>query len=131
MDSAEASLKAAAGLLWVNGVGFGWFCIPAVRSLLAGRGVPIVFGFPAYGGGPFERVGIRSTVPLLLGFLLVCVLEIVAGCLVWNGRAAGAWLALALVVPGLVFWVGFALPIPPIFALVRTGLIVANLRAFS
>jgi hypothetical protein len=41
--------------------------------------IPTVLGFPAYGRGPFEARGIRSTVPSLAGFLGVCVLEGVAG----------------------------------------------------
>lgn len=43
-----------AGVLWlVNGIGFGLFCIPAIREVGAGRDTPIVMGFPAYGHGPF------------------------------------------------------------------------------
>lgn len=67
-------LRVAAILLWITAVGFGIFCLPAIRNLLAGRDIPYVLGFPAYGRGPFERVGIPTTVPLLTGFLLVCIL---------------------------------------------------------
>jgi hypothetical protein len=81
-------------------------------------------GFPAYGRGPFERVGIPTTVPLLAAFLLVCILEAIAGFLLWRGSMAGAVLALVLLPLGGVFWWGFALPIPPIFALVWTVLIL-------
>jgi hypothetical protein len=131
LNSVDVSLKAAAGLLWLSGVGFGVFCIPAIRSVAAGHGPAIVFGFPAYGGGPFERIGVQTTVPLLLAFLAVCALEVAAGVLVWMGQAAGAWLALALVVPGLVFWIGFALPFGPVFAVLRTVLILAAWRGLS
>ena len=81
-------------------------------------------GFPAYGRGPFERIGISTTVPLLAAFLLVCSLEIAAGGLLWSADKIGAILALGLLPLGAVFWWGFALPIPPIFALARTVLIV-------
>lgn len=131
VDASVIALRTAAGLLWLNGIGFGWFCIPGIRSIAAGRGIPIVFGWPAYGGGPFERWGVQTTIPLLVGFLLVCILEVVAGLLVWLGLAHGAWLALILLLPGVVYWVGFALPIPPILAVTRTALILANWRAFS
>lgn len=67
-------LRVAAVLLWISGVGFGIFCIPAIRNLLTSRGIPHVMGFPAYGKGPFERVGLPATVPLLAAFLLVCIL---------------------------------------------------------
>ncbi|HEV8244955.1 MAG TPA: hypothetical protein VGP93_04275 [Polyangiaceae bacterium] len=86
-------------------------------------------GFPAYGGGPFERVGIHSTVGLIAGFLLVCILEGVAGSLLWGGHKAGAILALALLPVGVGFWWGFALPIPPVLAIVRSLLIVVSWRA--
>jgi len=86
-------------------------------------------GFPAYGRGPFERVGIPTTVPLLAVFLLVCILEAVAGFFLWRGSMAGAVLALVLLPVGGVFWWGFALPIPPIFALVWTMLILLSWQA--
>jgi hypothetical protein len=89
----------------------------------------MILGFPAYGRGPFERVGIPTTVPLLAGFLLVCILEVIAGWLLWNGYTPGAILAIALLPVGAIFWWGFALPIPPIFALVRTILIVLSWRS--
>ncbi len=113
-------LRAAAVLLWLTAVGFGVFCLPAIRNLWAGRDIPTVLGFPAYGHGPFERVGIPTTIPLLVAFLLVCVLEGVAGWLLWGGHKSGGFLALALLPAGGLFWWGFALPIPPVVALVRT-----------
>jgi hypothetical protein len=119
-------LRVAAILNWFIAVGFGVFCFPAIRNLLLGRDIPFVMGLPAYGRGPFERVGIPTTVPLLAGFLLVCILEAVAGFLLWQGYKSGAVLALVLVPVGGVFWWGFALPIPPIFAAVWTILILVG-----
>ena len=124
-------VRVASVLCWVSGVGFGVFTLPAMRNLLAGRGIPIVFGFPAYGGGPFEHYGIETSVPLLAAFLLMCVLEGVAGWLLWGGRKRGAWLALALLPFGAVFWWGFALPFGPVFALARTILIVISWRSLK
>jgi hypothetical protein len=119
-----ALLRVAAILHWFVAVGFGVFCFPAMRNLLIGRSIPFVMGFPAYGRGPFERIGIPTTIPLLAAFLLVCVLEAVAGSLLWGSYKSGAVLALVLLPVGGVFWWGFALPIPPIFALVWTMLIL-------
>ena len=124
-----ALLRAAAILHWIIAIGLGVFCVPVIRNLLIGRDIPIVLGFPAYGRGPFERVGIPTTVPLLAAFLLVCVLEAVAGCLLWRGSKPGAVLALVLLPVGGFFWWGFALPIPPIFALVWTVLILLSWQA--
>lgn len=125
------SQRIAAGLLWFNGSGFGLFCLPGIRNLLAGREIPTILGFPACGGGPFERAGVSTTVPLLAGFLVVCALEVVAGAMVLNGSRSGAVAALALVAPGAVYWWGFALPIPPLLAVARTALILASWRTLA
>jgi hypothetical protein len=124
-------IKAAAILCWVNAVGFGVFTFPAIARVGTGRDIPMVMGFPAYGRGPFEDHGVPTTVPLLLGFLAVCVLEGVAGWLLWSGSTTGAILALAALPFGAVFWWGFALPFPPIFAIARTALILAAWRDLS
>lgn len=129
--SADLPLRIASIFLWINGIGFGVFCVPAIRNLLSGRDIPIVMGFPAYGRGPFERIGIPTTVPLLAAFLLVCILQVVAGLLLWGGSKAGAILALAVLPAGAVFWWGFALPFGPVFALISTALLLigwGNLR---
>lgn len=118
-------------LLWFTGVGFGLFCLPGIRNLLTGRDIPIVMGFPAYGRGPFERHDVPTTVPLLLGFLVVCIAECVAGWFLWQGSNIGAVVALASLPSGAVYWWGFALPFPPIFAVVRTVLIVSNWQSLQ
>jgi len=124
-------IRVAAFLHWFVAVGFGVFCFPAIRNLLAGRDIPFVMGLPAYGRGPFERVGIPTSVPLLAAFLLVCILEAIAGVLLWGGHRSGAALALALIPAGGVFWWGFALPIPPILAFIWTILILVNWQALG
>ena len=116
---------------WVGGIGFGVFCLPAIRNLLTGRGVPIVMGFQAYGGGYFERLGLHTTVPLLVAFLLVCVCECVAGWLLWGGNRSGAVLALGLLPFEGVFWWGFSLPYGPPLGLVRTALILASWKSLG
>ena len=122
--SVPLSLRVAAALTWILAVGLGVPCVMAIRNLSIGRGIPLVFGFPAYGGGAFERHGLLTTIPLLLGFLVVCILEGVAGSLLWGGHMSGAILAVILLVPGALFWWGFDLPYPPMLAIVRTVLLV-------
>jgi hypothetical protein len=119
-------IRVASILLWIQSIGFGLPCILGIRSLLLGRGILYIMGFPSYGNGPFERIGIHSTPTLLAGFLIVCILEGVAGWLLWNGHKSGAILSLALIPFGTAYWWGFALPFPPIFALVRTVLILLS-----
>lgn len=122
------SLRAASVLLWLDALGFGLPCILGIWSVSTGRGVPLVFGFPSYGGGPFESHGIPTRIPLLAGFLLICTLEGLAGWWLWRSQRRGAVLALVLVPVGAVYWWGFALPFPPLFALARTVLILLNWR---
>lgn len=119
-------LRAAAILVWLHAAGFGLPVIPVARSLALNRELPVVpvFGFRAYGGGWFERFEIATFVWLLMAFLLVCLLEALSGWLLWGARPSGAILALALLPVEAVFWVGFALPIPPVLALARTVLVV-------
>ena len=125
------ALRLGAALLWVSGVGFGLPCVAAIRSLRAGRGIPFILGFPAYGQGPFEQHGFATTVPLVAGFLVICIAEIVAGLVVWNGNRTGGILALSLLPLEAFYWWGFALPIPPILAVARTMLILSAWRALS
>ena len=116
---------------WVNAVGFGVFTIPAIARVWAGKDIPMVLGFPADGQGPFEHHGIKSTVRCA-GFLVVCILEGVAGWLLCGGHRSGAILRAALSFScGAVYWWGFALPVPPVFAVIRTVLIVAGWQSLT
>ncbi len=117
-------IHVAAVLLWIEAVGLAIPGLVGIRSLLEGRGVPLVLGYPSYGGGAFERAGIPTTVPLLVVFLVVLLLEALAGWWLWQGRRSGAVFALVLLVPSAVFWWGFDLPYPPILASIRTLLIL-------
>ena len=63
---------------------------------------------------------------MLSAFLLVSLLECVAGWLLWSGAKAVALLSLVLLPLGAILWWGFALPIPPILAVVWAVLIMLN-----
>lgn len=122
-------IRVAAILLWTMAAGFGLSCVLVIRDLLAGRDLPMILGFRAFGGGSFERLGPPAMVTLLAIFLAVCILECVAGWLLWSNHRTGAFLALALLPVGAICWWGFALPFPPIVALARTVLILLGWRA--
>ena len=100
----SVQLRVAAFQLWLSAVGLGAFRLPAIRNLQAGRDIFYIMGCPASGRCPFERVGIRTKVPLLAAFLLVCILEGLDGWLLWGGHKAGAILALVLLPAGATFW---------------------------
>lgn len=117
--------KAAALVSVFLGLGFGIPGALGARYFARTGEVWTFMGFPTYGGGPFERWGVPTTVTLLLGFVGVCVLEVVAGVLLWRGDQAGTWLAFALLPVELVFWIGFALPFGPLLGIARTVLVVS------
>jgi hypothetical protein len=114
--------KAAAVLAWVPGLGFGLPCVYAIWYLAEHGAVWTFMGFPTYGAGPFESIGLETTVPLLLAFLAVCLTEVILGLLLWTRR--GTVLAYALLPLELAFWLGFALPVGPLTGIIRTLLVI-------
>lgn len=80
-------------------------------------------GFPTYGGGAFEKVGLVMSVPLLVGFLAVCVAEVVPGTMLLTGSPSAPVLSCLLLPLELVFWVGFALPFGLLLGLLRAVLL--------
>ena len=120
----SVALRVAGGLAVLTGLGFGIPCVLGIRHLVATGEIWTFVGYPTYGKGPFERHGISTTVPLMLGFLVVCLVETVVGVRLWGGHRDGAVAALVLLPVEAVFWWGFALPIPPLVALARTALLL-------
>ncbi|MEJ2890619.1 hypothetical protein [Actinomycetospora aeridis] len=127
----RAALRVAAVALLVDGLGFGVFVPVAIASIAQGRGVPLVLGFPTYGGGPFAGYGVPTTVPLLLAFGAVCLLQGVAAVLVWRRRPSGAVLTLVAVALGAVFWWGFALPFGPVLGVLAVVLVLVGWPALA
>ncbi len=117
-------IRVAAALALFSGFGFGLPGLYAIWNMMQGRGIAYIMGLPTYGEGTFENIGIKTTIPLLVGFVLVCAAECVAGWMLWIGDKGGAVLALALLPVELTFWIGFSLPFGPIFAAARTVLIL-------
>jgi hypothetical protein len=124
-------MRVAAILALLSGFGFGLPGLYAIWHMLQGRGIAYVMGYPTYGEGTFEHFGIKTTIPLLVVFVLVCAAECVAGWMLWTGDQGGAVLALALLPIELTFWIGFSLPFGPLFAVARTILILIAWSDFS
>ena len=118
-------MRTTAGALSVLlGWGFGLPCgFGIVHVVRTGR-VWMFLGLPTYGGGPFDRVGLHTSVGLLVGFGLVCLAEVVVGVLLLAGSTDAAALSYALLPLELVFWIGFALPSGPIVGMARTVLLL-------
>jgi hypothetical protein len=120
----------AAGVISIFlGLGFGIPGILGMRHFAQHGEVWTFMGFPTYGGGPFERIGVMTNVPLLGAFVAVCATEVVLGALLLSGQRSGLWLSLGLLPIEMIFWIGFALPFGPILGLVRTALVIWSLMA--
>jgi len=118
--------KTAGVLACFTGLVFGLPGVYAIWHLVDRGSVWVFLGFRTYGDGPFEDLGIYTTVPLLLAFLSVCVAELLAGWLLWRHRRDGGVLALALLPVEFAFWIGFALPLGPVAGLTRTVLVLMS-----
>jgi len=116
--------KTAAVCSLVLGLGFGLPAVFGARYYARHDEVWTFLGFPTYGDGPFERWGVPTGVPLLVGFVAVCAAEVVVAALLWRDGTLAPWLALALLPFELVFWIGFALPFGPLLGAARTVLVV-------
>jgi hypothetical protein len=121
--------RVAGVLALLLGLGFG---LPGIYGTwyFAEHGQVWTFlDLPTYGDGPFEEIGIDTSVLLLLAFLLVCVAEIVLGWWLWSGHSGNRAFAALLLPVELVFWIGFALPFGPVVGVVRTALVLVGGRA--
>ena len=119
-------IKIASLCLWISGLGFGIPGIYGIWSMLKGKGIAYVMGFPTYGNGPFEKIGVHTTIPLLIGFLFVCALECIAGWGLWSGDKGAAILSFAIIPVEMVLYIGFALPFGPPFLLIRSLLLLIS-----
>jgi hypothetical protein len=81
-------------------------------------------GFPTYGGGAFQRLGMPTSIGLLAAFLVVCLAEVAIGGMIWSGAPLARALSLVLLPFELVFWVGFTLPFGPPLGIARTVLVL-------
>jgi hypothetical protein len=83
-------LRSAAVAALLPGLGFGLPGVFAVVYFAKHDDVWTFLGFPTYGDGPFEHIGIHTTIPLLLAFCLVCAAEVALGVLLWKHQRATA-----------------------------------------
>jgi hypothetical protein len=124
--------RIAAVLTWVYAAGFGLSTIPVAAFLLRQGRLPVFAGlFESYGGPWSARLHARIFVVLLMAFFVVTVIAAWAAWLVWNGSKVGAVLALVLLPVEVVFWVGFALPIPWLIGVARVAFLALAWNALS
>jgi hypothetical protein len=118
-------MRLAALMAWAGGFGFG---VPAAYGTwyYAEHGYVWRFlGFPTNEAGPFfESLGLDTSVPLLAGFTVLCVVEVLLGVLLWQRRRVGAVLSFALLPLEFAYWIGFVLPFGPLFGVARTAFVL-------
>jgi hypothetical protein len=79
--------------------------------------------------GPFKQLGQDTFMALGWALVGVCVLDVVAGLWLLQGRRRGAWLGLATTPLAVGLGVGFALPFLLIGAPLRASLVLAGRRS--
>lgn len=119
-QASPPAMKAAAVFAAIAGLGFGIPCAFGIRHLARTGEVWTFMGFPTYGKGPFDRMGVPTSVSLLSGYLVVCAAEVATAWLLWRHPRTGRRLSVAILPAELLFWAGFALPFGPPLALART-----------
>ena len=117
-------LRVAGGLSLLVGLGFGLPGAYGAAHLARTGEVWTFMGFPTYGHGPFEDIGIETTLPLMIAYVAVCGAEVACGVLLWKGRRAGVVMSVLLLPVELAFWSGFLLPYAFPLGLGRTALAV-------
>src|SRR5213594_1977227 len=86
--------RAAAVMYLALGVGFGVGTGATLLHLARAGELPMTpWGFRSL-SGPFEQLGQDLFMALGLALVGVCVLDVVAGVWLWQGRRKGAWLGL-------------------------------------
>ena len=126
------SIRIAAALTVLMALGFALPAPWVIERLRRTGTLPTFFGlFPMYGGPAFARVSHPMFSVLLASFAVVLALDVIAGWLLWKGDRNGAVLTLALLPIEAAYWAAFALPIPPLVAVVRIALIAIGWSAIT
>ena len=117
--------RSAAALSAAAGLGFGIPGIFGLRHFAQTGDVWVFAGFPTYGEGPFESIGLKTSTPLLAGFVVVCVAEVGLAASLWRGGPRSTTFSHVLLPVELAYWSGFALPFGFVLGIGRTAALVA------
>ena len=120
--------KWAGGLSMAAGLGFGPLAVYGAIYFAKHGKVWFFAGFPTYGEGPFESLGVPTSAPLITGFAAVCAAECALGYWLWRGRRSSMRLSMALLPLEVAYWLGFALPGGIVFGAARTLAVIATRR---
>lgn len=110
----------------ILGVGFGVPCLLGIWHFAQTGEVWMFMGFPTFGEGPLDRLGVPTSVGLLAGFAVICTAEVAVGALLWGGDPHAPIASFVLLPFELFFWIGFALPFGPLLGLARTAVLLVE-----
>lgn len=118
--------RSAAALAAAAGLGFGIPGVYGLRHFAQSGDVWMFAGFPTYGEGPFESIGLETSTPLLAGFVVVCVAEVGLAASLWRGGPRSTIVSHLLLPIELAYWWGFALPFGFVFGVARTAMLLTR-----
>ena len=125
----SSAARWAGGVTVAYAAAYGLPSIPIAVFVLREHRLPWLWDlFPMYGGPWWDAMTDEEFVATLGAFLAVNSVVAAGGVLLWFGRRAGAVIALALLPIEFAFWLGYALPFPPLIALLRIALVAAAWR---
>ena len=129
VDRPTRAARASAVVTWAYTAGFGLPTVPVAAYLLRRGRLPSFLGlFDMYGGPWSKRMGDGPFVIVLISYLGVTSAAAWAAWRVFRGSRRGAVTSFALLPVEMVFWLGFALPIPWIIGVARVALLAAAWR---
>ena len=129
--TASPAIRAAATTYIALGLGFGAGAVVTLVHLAREGELPMTpWGFRSM-SGPFEQLGPGAFTALGSALVGVCVLQVMAGTWLWQGRRRGAQLALATTPLALGLGAGFALPFLLVGEPIGAALVVAGRRSLS
>ncbi len=85
--------------------------------------LPVVFGIKMLAGPFSQRLGVHAALAATVPWGVVNALEMLAGYWLWKSRKWGGVLGLVLFPTGMIFWIGYALPIMVVIGPLRVLLL--------
>ena len=118
------------GALTLAAILYCWFGLAFLVSslliatyVLRNGSLPVVLGIKMLAGPFSERLALDAAIAATVPWGVVNALEVLAGYWRWKSRKRGGVLALVLFPAGLIFWLGYALPIMAVIGPLRALLI--------
>jgi hypothetical protein len=125
----SSTARAAAAMYAVLGVGFGVGAVLTLAHYARHGELPMTpWGFRSM-SGPFEELGQQRFIALGWALVGVCILDVLAGIWLWQGKRRGALLGLATSPLAFALGVGFALPFLLAGVPIRAALVLAARRS--